>query len=143
MKLEFAALAYRREHPGEREPLPLEPFAVREGELFRLNTTSLVRHLAQARLAGEGAELLAWQFHVTLGAFIAAGVRRCREVTDLECCALTGSVFQNALLTELVSRELERNGFEVLRHREVPPNDGGIALGQALAAMYTLNSTRR
>ena len=64
-------------------------------------------------------------------------------MTGLECCALTGGVFQNALLADLVSAELERNGFEVLRHREVPPNDGGIALGQALAAMYMLNSTRR
>jgi len=143
MKLEFAALAYLREHTGEPEPLPLAPFAPREGELFRLNTTALVRRLARARLAGAGAELLAWQFHATLASFITAGVRRCREVTDLECCALTGGVFQNALLTELVSRELERAGFEVLRHREVPPNDGGIALGQALAAMYMIDSTRR
>ena len=143
MKLEFAALAYLREHPGDSEPLPLQPFVPRAGALFRLNTAALVRHLAQARLAGAGAELLAWQFHATLASFIAAGVGRCREVTGLGCCALTGGVFQNALLAELVSCELEHEGFEVLRHREVPPNDGGIALGQALAAMHMLDSTRR
>ena len=64
---------------------------------------------------------------------------RCREITGLETCALSGGVFQNTLLLELVLHELEQNGFNILRHRLVPPNDGGIALGQAAVAMYQLN----
>ena len=47
--------------------------------------------------------------------------------------ALTGGVFQNARLCESTQSRLS-NDYEVLRHREVPPNDGGIALGQALIA---------
>ncbi|MGL5174601.1 MAG: hypothetical protein ACRC75_12170, partial [Olsenella sp.] len=49
--------------------------------------------------------------------------------------ALSGGVLQNALLLDLCAKRLEREGFRVLRHRMYPPNDGGIALGQALYGM--------
>ena len=51
-----------------------------------------------------------------------------------ERVALSGGVFQNVLLTTIVVPALERRGFEVFRHRKVPPNDGGIALGQLAVA---------
>jgi hydrogenase maturation protein HypF len=51
---------------------------------------------------------------------------------------LTGGVFQNALLTELTAAALGRAGFEVAIHRLVPPNDGGLALGQAVSARSQL-----
>jgi len=49
---------------------------------------------------------------------------------------LSGGVFQNRLLLRLCDEALQQRGFTVLKHSLVPPNDGGIALGQAIYAMY-------
>jgi hydrogenase maturation protein HypF len=50
--------------------------------------------------------------------------------------ALSGGCFQNRILTETAKRLLEDEGFEVLLHRRVPPNDGGVALGQAAVTAH-------
>jgi hydrogenase maturation protein HypF len=50
--------------------------------------------------------------------------------------ALSGGVFQNRLLLELTVKRLEAEGLTVLVHHNVPANDGGIALGQAVIANY-------
>jgi len=55
----------------------------------------------------------------------------------LDTIALTGGVFQNALLTEIVVQQLGEKGFEVLVHGTIPPNDGGISVGQAAIAVFS------
>jgi hydrogenase maturation protein HypF len=57
-----------------------------------------------------------------------------RRQTDLDRVVLSGGTFQNAILLEELSRSLAKSGFAVYTHRLVPPNDGGISLGQAVAA---------
>ena len=52
--------------------------------------------------------------------------------------ALSGGCFQNQLLTERVAQRLEKAGFELLLHRQVPPNDGGVSLGQVMVAAAQL-----
>ena len=48
--------------------------------------------------------------------------------------ALSGGVFQNSILLTGIINELEKDGFKVLTHKNVPPNDGGLSLGQAVVA---------
>jgi hydrogenase maturation protein HypF len=62
---------------------------------------------------------------------------RVREATGLTTVALSGGVFQNLLLLERAVTGLEAEGFGVLVHHRVPPNDGGISLGQAAVASTT------
>ena len=58
----------------------------------------------------------------------------------IKTAALSGGCYQNKLLTRLTEQELTENGFNVLLHSMVPPNDGGIALGQALYGMHKINN---
>jgi hydrogenase maturation protein HypF len=85
--------------------------------------------VADAR-RGVPAERIARRFHLALAD---AAVRLAQEA-GLSRVALTGGCFQNELLTRLVCGKLEAAGFLVLTHREVPPNDGGLSLGQAVVA---------
>ena len=55
---------------------------------------------------------------------------------------LCGGVFQNTLLMDLTAARLRKLGFRLLTHRLIPPNDGGIALGQAVYAMEKLNESK-
>ena len=78
--------------------------------------------------------VVAARFHHGLAAAVVAGCRRARESTGLPTVALSGGVFQNMLLLTTTVDGLEAAGFTVLVHHRVPPNDGGISLGQAAVA---------
>jgi hydrogenase maturation protein HypF len=84
--------------------------------------------------AGVAAPLVAARFHNGLAEATVAACRALREATGLEMVALSGGVFQNLLLLERTVTALEQSGFRVLVHSRVPPNDGGISLGQAAVA---------
>lgn len=111
-----------------------------ENGSVRLNTDRLFRYLAEKRLElGSGAtDRLAYDFHYTLSRMLISACEKLRETTALETAALSGGVFQNKLLVRLVNEGLAEKGFKVLMHSLVPPNDGGIALGQAAFAVKNL-----
>ena len=69
--------------------------------------------------------------------YLNAGIKA-KESSGRDKVALSGGVFQNRLLLRLTEERLLQEGFEVLRHRMIPPNDGGIAIGQAAYGMYQL-----
>jgi hydrogenase maturation protein HypF len=75
-------------------------------------------------------EQIAARFHVGL----VAGIVRVAQVAGLPRVVLTGGCFQNGLLLSLARRRLEEAGFAVYSHHLVPPNDGGLSLGQAVVA---------
>lgn len=84
--------------------------------------------------SGVPAELIAARFHLCVAALVADLADICRTSTGLGTVALGGGVFQNAVLLEAAQHGLTERGFTVLRPRLLPPNDGGIALGQLLIA---------
>lgn len=83
-------------------------------------------------------ERLAWEFHQGLADGVVQMCLAIRERTGLDTAALSGGVFQNRLLLRMCENGLKAEGFEVLIHSMVPPNDGGIALGQAAVAAREL-----
>ena len=101
-----------------------------------LETTRLVEYLANEYLISGDTDRLAYEFHYLLSEMLIAACLYIREKTGLDTAALSGGVFQNRLLTRLTKEGLEKKGFKVLLHSLVPPNDGGIALGQAAYAMH-------
>ncbi|MBN1402745.1 MAG: hypothetical protein JXA74_18025, partial [Anaerolineae bacterium] len=84
--------------------------------------------------AGVSRPEIAWRFHLSLAELIVETCERLRQKTALDTVALSGGCFQNRLLLRLTVPRLRELGFEVLTHRQVPCNDGGIALGQAAIA---------
>ena len=98
----------------------------RAGELIRAVVDDLGR--------GAPAGVVAARFHRGLAAGVVSACRAVRAERGLTTVACSGGVFQNALLLGLVADGLEAEGFRVLLHSRVPPNDGGISLGQAACA---------
>jgi hydrogenase maturation protein HypF len=84
----------------------------------------------------EPASVIGGRVHVALAMAIAEACERLRARTGLGTVALSGGCFQSRLLTTLAVERLAALGFEVLLHARVPPNDGGIALGQAAVAAW-------
>lgn len=94
----------------------------------------LVRAAAADLAAGTDPGVIAGRFHNGVAAAITHTCVALRHDTGLTAVALSGGVFQNALLLDRTVQRLRAAGFRVLKHVRVPPNDGGISLGQAAVA---------
>jgi hydrogenase maturation protein HypF len=116
----------------EGGPYPLQPTGGAAGEPFVADPSALVRAVVADVRAGVPAGVVGRRFHASLACFARDVARRAREALGLQTVALTGGVFQNALLLSQTRAALGEDRFTVLCHRQVPPNDGGLALGQVL-----------
>jgi hydrogenase maturation protein HypF len=94
----------------------------------------VIRDIVNDLVRGVPAPVIAAKFHNTVACLIFHVARRIKAERGLRRVALSGGVFQNRLLLKRATRLLEAAGFEVLTHGRVPPNDGGVALGQAAVA---------
>jgi hydrogenase maturation protein HypF len=110
------------------------PAGIEEGDQLRVVGADLIRAVAEDIAARVPAAIAAARFHNGVAAAIVRTCTILRSRTGLEMVALSGGVFQNLLLLERTVSRLEANGFRVLVHARVPPNDGGISLGQAAVA---------
>lgn len=108
------------------------PVAISADGPFLVDTGPIVRGVADDVRAGVAAPTVAGRFHNAVVDLMVAAARRARETTGLATVALSGGVFQNALLLARAVPALSGCGFEVLTHRRFPANDGGISLGQAV-----------
>ncbi len=123
MKLEFAALNNRSADTYEFDlDTSTSPFVIDWEPMLCQILTDLRSSVTPAMIAAK--------FHQTLAEMIATVASRIGE----RKIVLTGGCFQNRYLTERALATLEHHGFEVYLHERVPPNDGGIALGQIMAA---------
>lgn len=94
----------------------------------------VVASIARDAAAGEDPARVAGAFHRALADVVRGIAGRVRDDHGVETVALTGGVFQNATLTRLCVRGLQEDGLHALIHRQVPCNDGGLSLGQAVVA---------
>ncbi|SHE89372.1 carbamoyltransferase HypF [Schwartzia succinivorans] len=127
-------LEYAARNGRNSKKISLPEIFEREGR-FILPTAEIFSNIVERTVSGDEPPVLARFFHEALADEIVAGCERAREMTGITTAALSGGVFQNLLLLELVETGLEEKGFRVLRHHLIPPNDGGICLGQAVYAM--------
>ncbi len=99
-----------------------------------VDTRPLVRAVVADVIGGVDPRAIARRFHSTLVEVIVHTCRQIGEQTGLARVALSGGVFNNALLTSETCARLRSDGFEVYRHRRVPAGDGGLSLGQLAVA---------
>ncbi len=103
--------------------------------MLAIDFLPVLQQLSEGALLDAAARAgLALDFHVTLAAAVAGVMHSLRQQTGIKKAVLSGGVFQNRLLLEATVAALQGE-FTVLLNRQVPPNDGGIAFGQAAVAL--------
>jgi len=104
----------------------------------RIDIRPLIKGIAEDIVAGVSPKRIGGKFHQTLITRFTDLIEELRRETGIDRVALSGGVFQNTLLLSGFIQALERKGMRVYTHRIVPTNDGGISLGQAVAAAAIL-----
>jgi hydrogenase maturation protein HypF len=127
MELEFAA--------DGAETSEVYPFEVSGAGPLVIDWAPMIRAIVSEFSAGTSAPTIAAKFHNTLVEMIVRVAEECGE----DKVVMSGGCFQNRLLTERAITRLRDAGFRPYWHQRVPPNDGGIALGQ-IAAVARLRS---
>ena len=114
--------------------VPIEPHAAYRFtiEADEFNAAPVIRAIVKDLRAGLAASIIAAKFHTAVAHLILQLSLNYRKTHGLNIAALSGGVFQNATLLQAATQLLKSNEFTVLTHRQVPPNDGGLALGQLL-----------
>lgn len=129
--LESVARGWR----GDESDLPEVPFDTREEDgMLIVDWAPAFERLARRPVRAQDRAGLARSFHEAMATAALRMAIRGREVSGFRQVALSGGVMMNRLLCETLCGYLRNHDFDVFLHRRVPPNDGGISLGQAVLA---------
>ncbi|MHB9014084.1 MAG: Kae1-like domain-containing protein, partial [Ignavibacteriaceae bacterium] len=101
-------------------------FFINYKDKFIVDWEETIKQILKDKLTGIDSSVISAKFHNTLAQIILDVAENIKE----EKVILSGGVFQNAFLVERTVKLLEKNNYKVYRHQRVPPNDGGISLGQ-------------
>jgi hydrogenase maturation protein HypF len=132
--VELEMIAYKGNHTNSKESYPyhiVEDNGIRVMKLGDL-LSAIVEDLGQ----NIPVEMISVRFHNTIAQMTNEMCQLIANKTGIKQVALSGGVFQNRLLLTKTVSLLENSGFQVLTHRQVPCNDGGISLGQAVIANF-------
>lgn len=140
IRLENAAWEHL-EQGGKKEIEPFNFKIFEEKGIQLLDFTQAIREIVSLKTALNEKEL-AFRFHKTVACSIQEMCKVLRKSAGINTVALSGGVFQNTLLLELTLELLRAEAFEVYTNTLVPPNDGGIALGQAYIGLKTTINPR-
>lgn len=113
---------------------------ISEGEVIRIDSAALIRSMADDTLSGTGSSILSARFHNSMAGIVADVLELAAKKSGIDTVGLSGGCFQNRMLTEKSVELLGAKGLRILTHERVPPNDGGIAVGQVACAFETLHS---
>jgi hydrogenase maturation protein HypF len=114
------------------------PFEISAGDSWEIDVRPMIEHIVRDVLAAKPVGWIAAAFHNTVAAIIVEVCLRLRSAEGIDRVCLSGGTFQNVYLVERAVASLRANAFEVFLHAKVPPNDGGISLGQAVIANRAL-----
>lgn len=137
-----AEAAIRLETIADTEAAGLYEFKISDASPRVIDLRPLIRGIVDDVNSGVAPEVISGRFHNTIAGMIAAVCKMIKAETGINDIALSGGVFQNALLSELTEKRLREEGFDVYTHSVVPANDGGVSLGQAVIAAGTLKGAR-
>lgn len=126
------------EEAGEVAPMADGYLLHADGHKVTLDLLPLLARLANGTDAAQGAAL----FHATLARALADWALQAAESQGLDTIALGGGCFLNHILSRQLATQLGQRGLRVLEARQIPPNDGGLCLGQAWVAIGSLDSHR-
>jgi hydrogenase maturation protein HypF len=116
------------------------PFQNHEEEVpMVIDPAEMIRGIVRDLIDGVPSSKISGKFHRTISRMIIETCETIRSKEKLNRVVLGGGVFQNIFLLSLVTEDLKRSGFDVYTHHLVPPNDGGISLGQAVIAHMRLS----
>ncbi len=116
------------------EMMDVEPYSIDEDEIKQkfIPVKLLIKKIVEDLNNGTSSSTISARFHKTLAHLLINQTEQARAETNINDVVLSGGVFQNEILLELMESELQLKGFNVHSHSKIPTNDGGISFGQVM-----------